>query len=621
MPAMKDDASLAATHKSASDVRLLARLMRQARPYWRRLAAIMLLDASAMPLALLAPVPLMLAVDSVIGDKPLPALLQSLVPDAMGASTAGRLIVVALLVVVIALLTQGLKIGNWLLQTYTGEKLCLEFRAMLLAQAQRMSLVYHDTQGSADAIYRIQYDAPAIQWVIVYGISPFVTAFLTLAGMIAVTARLDWQIATIALAASPVLFFLIQYFRRRLRTVWTGVKEIESSALAIVQEVLAALRVVKAFGQEEREQRRFVKRSGESVIAHVRVVLMQSAFGVSVALTIAVGTAAVLFVGVTHVQAGILTIGQLLLVMAYLAQIYQPLEQIGHQIANLQGGLASADRAFKLLDHQIEVADSPNARRIERARGSVAFENVDFGYDPRNPVLHDVSFAVAPGTRVGIVGRTGAGKTTLLNLMLRFYDPAHGTIRLDGGDLREYRLADLRAQFAVVLQEPILFSRSMAENIAYAKPSAGRDEIVRAAKAAHADAFIAQLPQGYDTPVGERGMRLSGGERQRIALARAFLKDAPILVLDEPTSSVDVKTESVIVEAMDRLMRGRTTFLIAHRLSTLDSCDVLLHMDGGRVQWLAASAAPEERRRMIEALYDASASKPAAAGGPAGMVA
>jgi ATP-binding cassette subfamily B protein len=303
-----------------------------------------------------------------------------------------------------------------------------------------------------------------------------------------------------------------------------------------------------------------------------------------VGLVVAAGEAAVLFIGVRNVQAGTLTLGDLLLVMGYLAQLYRPLQSISKKVGDLQRSLASAERTFALLDQTPEVIEKPNAMPLSRAKGAISFQNISFSYEGENtPVLHDVSFEALPGTRVGIAGATGAGKSTLVSLLTRFYDPTSGRITLDGVDLRDYRIADLRNQFAIVLQEPVLFSTSIAENIAYANPDATHEEIVAAARAANAHAFITYLPEGYDTQVGERGMRLSGGERQRISLARAFLKDAPILILDEPTSSVDIKTEAVIMEAMTRLMRERTTFMIAHRLGTLANCDVRLQIEGGQV--------------------------------------
>jgi ATP-binding cassette subfamily B protein len=266
-----------------------------------------------------------------------------------------------------------------------------------------------------------------------------------------------------------------------------------------------------------------------------------------------------------------------------MTQLLAPVQAITKRIGQLQGSFAGAARAFALLDETPDVVDRPDARRLTRARGAMSARRVSFSYDGRQPVLDDISFEIAPGARVGLAGQTGAGKTTLINLLTRFYDPGQGALTLDGVDLREYRLADLRNQFAIVLQEPVLFSTSLAENIAYARPGATFDEIVAAAKAASAHDFISALDAGYDTPVGERGLRLSGGERQRISLARAFLKDAPILILDEPTSSIDVETEAAIMNAMDRLMEGRTTFIIAHRLNTLERCDVRLVLERGRL--------------------------------------
>jgi ATP-binding cassette subfamily B protein len=353
--------------------------------------------------------------------------------------------------------------------------------------------------------------------------------------------------------------------------------------MSIVQEALAAVRIVKAFGQEEREQQRFLHHSKESVWARIRIAFAEGGLGLLLGLTIAIGTAMVLFIGTRHVQAGLLSLGGLLMIMTYITQLYGPLEMLSSMVAHIQGSLASAQRAFVLLDELPDVVERQNAIPVDRSLGAVTFAAVSFAYNKNGPVLHDVSFQVAPGSRVGITGITGAGKTTLINLLTRFYDPTEGCILLDGKDLRDYRLAELRNQFSMVLQEPVLFSTSIAENIAYAKPGATEEEITGAAKAANAHDFIMGLSDGYDTLVGERGMRLSGGERQRISLARAFLKDAPILLLDEPTSALDSQTEAQILEALERLMIGRTTFIIAHRLSTIRNADKILILQDGAV--------------------------------------
>jgi ATP-binding cassette subfamily B protein len=377
---------------------------------------------------------------------------------------------------------------------------------------------------------------------------------------------------------------------RRLRNEWHALKEFESSALKVLQEVLSALRVVKAFGKEDVEKERLVDVATQGMRAHVQVVATKARFDGFVGLIGAAGTAAVLITGVMQVQSGALTLGELLLVLAYLTHLYGPIEVVVGQMGNLQSSLASAERALALLDTVSEVIERPNARAIGRAAGSIEFRRVSFTYGNGHPVLDRVSFLAPAGTRVGLIGPTGAGKTTLVNLMTRLYDPADGGILLDGVDLRDYRLADLRNQFAIVIQEPVLFSKTIEENIAYARPGATRDEIVAAAQQAHAHEFIMGLPDGYGTRVGERGMRLSGGERQRVSLARAFLKDAPILILDEPTSSVDMKTEALIMAALERLMHGRTTFIIAHRPSTLRTCDIVLVLEDGRLRTVDAPA-------------------------------
>lgn len=560
-----------------SDFSLYRRLLGQARPYWWHIAGIFAVSLLATPVALLTPLPLKIAVDSLIGKHSAPGFI------AWAGSGTGLLVAVTVFFVGIALLDQLQQAVSNLLGTYTGEKLQLAFRARLFRHVQRLSLAYHDKAGTADSVYRIQYDAPAIQWIAVYGVTPFLTAGLTLAGMIAITARIDMQLALVALAVTPILFGLTLASRRSLRQGWKETKKLESSALSVVQEVLTGLRVVKAFSQEDREHERFLTASGAGMSARIRLAVIGGGFKLAVGMTTAIGTATVLFIGIRHVQSGRLTLGSLLLVIGYLTQLYAPLQAISASINALQSSLASAERALYLLDHDPDVHERENALPLDRAAGAITFDDVWFAYDDE-PVLRGVSFSVEPGARVGVSGATGAGKTTLVNLLTRFYDPTSGVIRLDGEDLRAYKVADLRNQFGIVLQEPVLFSTTIAENIAYARPDATNAEIAEAARAAGADVFVAALPEGYATVVGERGMRLSGGERQRISLARAFLKDAPILILDEPTSSVDIHTEELIMEAMNRLMNGRTTFMIAHRLSTLDHCDTRIDVGDGRVR-------------------------------------
>lgn len=571
-----------------TDLTLLRRLLQRVRPYWLHILGIFLISLLATPLALLTPLPLKIAVDSVIGSEPLPAFLVTLskiigLPAAVTRSDTLVLGLAAGLLVAIALLSQLQELGNALLSTYTAEKLVLGFRTQLFQHVQRLSLSYHDSQGTSDSTYRIQYDASAVRYIAIEGVIPFITASFTLASMLYITFRLDWQLALVALAVSPILFIITRIYRLRLRRQSRQIKKFESAALSVVQEVLTAVRVVKAFGQEDRERERFVRRSSEGMWARIRLSLAEGGLGLLLGLTTALGTAAVLFIGVRNVQAGTLTLGELLLVMGYLAQLYGPLKTISRKVASLQSHLASAERAFSLLDEAPDVIERPDARPLARAAGAVVFRNVCFAYDQGHPILQNISFAVPAGTRVGIAGETGAGKSTLVSLLTRFYDPTAGQICLDGVDLRDYKLADLRNQFAIVLQEPVLFSTSIAENIAYARLGASEAEIIQAARAANAHDFIVSLPDGYETQVGERGMRLSGGERQRIALARAFLKDAPVLIMDEPTSSVDMRTEAGIMEAMERLMAGRTSFMIAHRLSTLKHCDLLLMINGGQL--------------------------------------
>ena len=565
------------------DLDLVGRLLGQARPYRWRIAGLFVIDLLATPLALLAPVPLALAVDHVVGDAPLPEPWADVLPDAFIGSTSALLVFTAGLVVAVATLTQLQALARTLLATFLGERLVLRFRNRLFDHLQRLSLSYHDRTGTSDSLYRVQYDAVAIQTVVVNGLAPLVTTVVTVVAMLAIVAGIDPRLALVALVVTPVLWVLTRVYRSRLRSQWNEVKRLESGAMSVVHEVLGAQRVVKAFRREEHERRRFADRSRAGIGAKLRTVASEGAFNLMIGLTTALGTAAVLYIGTRAIQAGSMTVGALVLVMSYLAQLYRPLESIGKRVAQLQNAFASANRAYELLDEAPEVTEKPDARPLERARGGFAFHEVSFAYPGGPEVVSDVSFAVSPGTRVGIIGPTGAGKSTLMSLACRFCDPTRGRILLDGVDLRDYALDDLRRQYAVVLQEPLLFSATVAENIAYGRPDAAREAVRAAARAAGADDFIVRLGDGYDTEVGERGLGLSGGERQRVALARAFLRDAPILIMDEPTSSVDVGTEAGIVDAMRRLMKGRTTFTVAHRLSTVDDCDLLLTVEDGRL--------------------------------------
>jgi ATP-binding cassette, subfamily B, bacterial len=437
---------------------LLKRLFAQARPYWGNLIVLLALGLLTTPLALLAPLPLKIVVDNVINEKPLTGFVQAIVPSWATGSSTSLLVYAVILLLAVTLISELASLVSYVLSTFTGEKLILGFRVRLFEHVQRLSLGYHDSRGTADSTYRIQYDAAAVQNVALNGLTPFISAGVMFVAMLYVTAKIDWELALIALVVSPILAGLTEIKRRRLRQGWKDAKRLESSSFAVVQEVLTSLRVVKAFGQEDRERDRFADRSSESVRKKISLSFIDGSISLVFAMTTALGTGAVLFVGARNVQSGTLTLGSLLLVMGYLVQMYTPLTQIAKSITQLQSSLASAERAFTTLDEQPAVGERPNARSITRARGAVCFREVSFGYSADRVVLSGVSFDVPAGARVGISGFTGAGKTTLVNLLTRFYDPDAGTVLLDGVDLRDYKLRDLRRQFAIVLQEPVLFS-------------------------------------------------------------------------------------------------------------------------------------------------------------------
>ena len=569
---------------TGSDGALLWRLAKECRRYWAHILVVLLVSLVSTPIFLLSPLPLKIAVDSVLKDLPLPTLLRDTLPSFFQASHVWLLVVAVLLQVVVAFLSQIQSLVQNILSVYAGEKMSLDLRSRMFRHAQRLSLAFHDTRGPSDSAYRVQYDSTAVQAVTIGGFIPIVAAGFTLVTAMVVSAKIDWQLTCVALAVAPLLFMSSQRFKNQMRPHYTGVKVLESNALGVVQEVLTSIRVVKAFGREDGEQKRFEDVSKQGIKAKVRLALAEGIFGTIASTAVSIGAAAVLFVGVRHVQTGVLTLGELLVVMGYTAQLFKPLRTFTKQMGRLQSSLASVQRSFELLDQEPEVTEAKDALPLRHAMGEIEFHGVSFSYDGEKKILDDVSFHIDPGATVGIAGRTGAGKSTLLSLIMRFYEPSSGAVRLDGRDIRDYRVADVRSQFALVLQEPVLFSTTIADNIRYGRPDAPMEDVVAAAVAANAHDFIERMPAGYDTPVGERGMKLSGGERQRISLARAFLKNASVLVLDEPTSSVDVRTEAEIMEAMQRLMEGRTTLMIAHRLATLENCDLILFVDGGQVK-------------------------------------
>ena len=544
----------------------------------------MLLGAEflATPLFLLTPVPLALVVDTVLGGEELPGWIDAVLPSTI--TTGGLLVVAAVLQVLLVLLTDLQVLGTSVLRTHTTEHLTLRLRSRLFSHLQRLSFSFHDRRGTADSLYRIQYDSTSLGAILVENLVPLIAAIVTLVSVFLVVLRIDADLALLALAVMPFLALLANVSKSRLRRHYKESKRLESDAMGVVHEVLGSFRVVKAFGREEAEQQRFQGKSELSVRKKVGITAREGALDLLIDLTTAVGTGLVLYAGARSVQANAVTVGELLIVLNYLARLYSPLKTVTRRVTGLQRAYESLQRSFEILDEVPEVEERPDARPLSRAQGHVELRDVSFSYDGVHLVLEDVSLDVPAGTRVGIAGRTGAGKSTLVSLLLRFYDVDRGEVLLDGVDVRDYRLADLRSQFAMVLQDPVLFATSIGENIAYGRPGASFDAVQDAAAAAGVGPFIEQLPNGYDTLVGERGQRLSGGERQRISLARAFLKDAPILLLDEPTSSVDVQTEAAIMESMERLMAGRTTFMVAHRLSTLDVCDVVVQVGEHRVQ-------------------------------------
>jgi ATP-binding cassette subfamily B protein len=556
------------------------RVLGYLRPYWAMAIAAVLGSLLATGLGLLAPWPMKILVDSALGNEPLPAFLRPLA----GLAPSKTSIVVGVVAggFGLALATSLITVITGYLTTKLDLAMTLDFRSDLFQQAQRLSMSYHDQRRSGMIIYIINSMAGSATSVLMT-VLPLAQNGLMLAGMFWISFRLNPRLALLSLSVVPFLYYSVGYYTRHIRQRLVAVKGMEGESLSIIHEAMSMLRVIVAFGREDHEFGRFRSQGTRANDARLNVTLRQEVFALAVNAISALGTAMVLGYGAYLALERRLTIGELLIVLAYIGSVYKPLEAISGTIGMLQDGIINLQIAFDLLDKDRDIRDAPGAVALRTPRGHVGFENVSFNYSGRLSTLSNISFTAAPGEAVAIVGPTGAGKSTLVSLLPRFYDANAGRILVDGTDIKSLTLKSLREHVSVVLQEPLLFSSTIADNIRYGRLDATMGEIVEAAQAANAHEFVMALPQQYETPLGERGAQLSGGERQRIAVARAFLKNAPILILDEPTSSIDSKTEAVILDALERLMVGRTTFLVAHRLSTLRNVSQILVLNEGKL--------------------------------------
>ena len=548
------------------------RVLRYYRPFWGQTVFGLVLTLCGIGLNLLKPWPFKIIVDDFL--------------RANGAARSDWHLWIPLLCLALVVIQLFWGIINWItnyLFVKIGLQALLKLRTDLYSYLQSLSLKYHDMRRSSDSSFRVAYDSQSIQTIYNKGFTNIFGSTITLAGTFLIMVRLDWQLTLLSLAIVPPVVGAIYFFAHRIRRESTFIQERESAILAQVQEGLSSIRMVHAFGREEFEVGQFHQQASQSLQANLRLTLTNVNSALVISTLMVVGTAAMYYVGTLHVLAGTLTLGSLLVFSAYLLMLYQPLESLTYTAWAMEGATAGAKRCFEVLDGQDDVVDSSEAVAIAETKGALRFQNVSFGYAQDRHVLHHVDLAISPNQIVALVGGTGAGKSTLLSLVPRFYDPTEGSIAIDGRDLRAITKKSLRVQIAIVLQDTLLFSTTVRENIAYGRPDATEDEIVDAARRAQADDFIRQLPTGYASPIGERGGHLSVGQRQRIGIARAFLKNAPILLLDEPTSALDPATEAAIMETIKELIRGRTALIATHRLATIHNCDQIVVLERGSV--------------------------------------
>ena len=567
-------------------MKYLPRVVHYLRPYWKLAAVsavLLLLSSLLSPLALW---PVKIVIDSVLTLNPDGTPMEpmpwpfSLILDGVG-DRAAQITVIVVAGLLIALAQHLLGVFDSYVNTKLEQNMILDFRSDIFQHLERLSLSFHERRYAGMTMYlSFMADAPAH---LIMAIPSLGGSVLTLIWTFAILIYLDPLLALLALVVVPFLYYSVGYYAKHIQNRLYDVKMMEGQALSVIHEAMSMLRVVLTFGREKHEYRRF-RTIGESAVdARVKITLRQTVFSLVVDTITALGTALVIGVGAYHVLHGRIGVGTLVLVMGYIAAMYKPLETISTTVGSLQDTFVNMKIAMGLLETEPDIKDRPDAVSIDQAQGHVAFEGVHFEYDGRVDTLKDVSFQTRPGEIIAVVGPTGAGKTTLVSLLPRLYDLKEGRILLDGRDIRELTIKSLREQVSIVLQEALLFSGTIADNIRYGRLDATMEEVIQAARDANAHDFIMELPEKYDTVLGERGAMISIGQRQRIAIARSFLKNAPVLILDEPTSAIDSKTESVILDALDRLMVGRTTFMIAHRLSTIRNADRILVMDHGRI--------------------------------------
>ena len=553
------------------------------RPHSKALAFGLLAVIGESAASLMEPWPLKIVLDDVLKSRPIPGWLNPLVVSIAGTDKLAVLEFAALAVVAIAVLGALCSYAEKYLTTNVGQWVMHDLRRTLYSHIQRMSLAFHDQSQTGDLISRVTSDIDAVQSFIASGLLGALINCLTLVGMVAVMFYINWHFTLIALSVAPVLFFVVYRYTRLIKKASREVRKKEGEIVSVVQEVLTSIRVVKAFAREDYEQHRLEEQSLESVDLALRARGLKARLSPIVEIIVAAGTALVLWFGGRMALEGNLSPGSLILFIWYLGKMYKPMQELSKMTDAYSKAAVGYERIREILETQRDVRDLRGSRNAPRFRGHIEFENVSFSYGPDNPTLTKVSFQIEPGQVAALVGPTGAGKTTIINLIPRFYDPSAGVIKIDGEDIRRFKQKSLREQISFVLQDTLLFHAPVWQNIAYGRPDATRAEILRAAELANAKEFIEKMPDGYDTLVGERGVTLSGGQRQRIAIARAIIRDTPILILDEPSSGLDAASERLVFEALDRLMDAKTCIIVAHRLATIQRADIIFVIKDGAI--------------------------------------